>query len=303
MPPRTRSLKVVTGPVATPHNRPVNDWSTWCKDFCTHLAAAGRSDGTIKLRRYHLSRAAECAPTPGLMTTEDIETFLANPAWNANTRRTYQVTLRQFFAWARATGRRDDDPTEPLLTITGTPGRPRPCPERELRLAVIAADDRARLMLSLGASAGCRRAEIATCRGDRVREDVDGYTLIVHGKGGKIREVPIDDDLAEKILARGPGWTFPGQMRADGVPVRGDRNAGHLSPRRVGEIVSAVLPGKWTTHTLRHRFASAAYAEDRDIRAVQELLGHASVATTQIYTAIPNGAKRRAAAAAAFWAA
>lgn len=54
-----------------------------------------------------------------------------------------------------------------------------------------------------------------------------------------------------------------------------------------------------TTHTLRHRFASAAYRADRDIRAVQELLGHASVATTQIYTAVPDDAVRRAAGVAA----
>ena len=46
--------------------------------------------------------------------------------------------------------------------------------------------------------------------------------------------------------------------------------AGHLSAGRVGELVSELLPDGWTTHTLRHRFASAAYRADRDIRAVQE---------------------------------
>ena len=63
--------------------------------------------------------------------------------------------------------------------------------------------------------------------------------------------------------------------------------------------LARTLPDAWTTHTLRHRFASAAYAADRDIRAVQELLGHASVSTTQIYTAIPAEAARRAVASAA----
>lgn len=50
--------------------------------------------------------------------------------------------------------------------------------------------------------------------------------------------------------------------------------------------------GEWTAHTLRHRFASTAYAGSRDIRTVQELLGHSSVATTQIYTAVPDGSIR-----------
>ena len=66
----------------------------------------------------------------------------------------------------------------------------------------------------------------------------------------------------------------------------------------VGKIVSRLLPDGWTTHTLRHRFASAAYRADRDIRAVQDLLGHADVRTTQIYTAIPDHARRRACSAA-----
>lgn len=62
--------------------------------------------------------------------------------------------------------------------------------------------------------------------------------------------------------------------------------------------MSELLPGRWTAHTLRHRFGTVTYAADHDIRAVQELLGHASVATTQIYTAVPDDAKRRAALAA-----
>lgn len=112
-----------------------------------------------------------------------------------------------------------------------------------------------------------------------------------------MRRVPLSDDLAEQVQARGTGWTFQGQMR-DGRAIHGDRSAGHLSAGRVGELVSELLPDGWTTHTLRHRFASAAYRADRDIRAVQELLGHVSVATTQVYTAVPDDAKRRAALAA-----
>ena len=127
--------------------------------------------------------------------------------------------------------------------------------------------------------------------------DLDGWSLRVLGKGGRVRRVPLTDDMADQISARGAGWTFQGQV-SDGQAVLGDRTAGHLSAGRVGELVSELLPNPWTTHTLRHRFASAAYRADRDIRAVQELLGHVSVATTQVYTAVPDDAKRRAARAA-----
>ncbi|WP_022899139.1 tyrosine-type recombinase/integrase, partial [Humibacter albus] len=73
---------------------------------------------------------------------------------------------------------------------------------------------------------------------------------------------------------------------------------GHLSAAYVSKLISRALPEGVTAHPLRHRFASRAYAAERDIRAVQELLGHASVATTQIYTAVPDAALRRAALAA-----
>lgn len=124
-------------------------------------------------------------------------------------------------------------------------------------------------MLALGACAGLRRAEIATCRGDALERDLDGWSLRVLGKGGRVRRVPLTDDMADQISARGQGWTFQGQV-SGGQAVLGDRTAGHLSAGRVGELVSELLPN----------------------------LGHVSVATTQVYTAVPDDAKRRAARAA-----
>lgn len=60
-------------------------------------------------------------------------------------------------------------------------------------------------MLSLGACAGLRRAEIAACRGDDLERDLDGWSLRVLGKGGRVRRVPLTDEIAEQIRARGPG--------------------------------------------------------------------------------------------------
>lgn len=274
------------------------NWNQALSDFVTYLRAAGRSRGTVRLRRYWVLRLAEaCEVGPGEVTGDDLAEWLAGTDWSPNTRCSARASVRAFYRWAQQTGRREDNPTDALLTIAATPGRPRPCPESALLTAVRAAGDRERLMLALGACAGLRRAEIATCRGDALERDLDGWSLRVLGKGGRVRRVPLTDDMADQISARGTGWTFQGQV-SNGQAVLGDRTAGHLSAGRVGELVSELLPNPWTTHTLRHRFASAAYRADRDIRAVQELLGHVSVATTQVYTAVPDDAKRRAARAA-----
>ncbi|WP_029514147.1 tyrosine-type recombinase/integrase [Nesterenkonia sp. F] len=79
------------------------------------------------------------------------------------------------------------------------------------------------------------------------------------------------------------GWAFLGRLD------------GHLSPKRVSELLSEALGPHRTGHTLRHRFGTRVYSSSRDIRAVQELFGHASAVTTQRYTGLPDGAMRAAA--------
>lgn len=127
-------------------------------------------------------------------------------------------------------------------------------------------------------------------------DDGVGYSLIVHGKGNKQRIVPITDDLAAEV-ARGPGGHTAGRGRV-GYLFPGQIN-GHLSADRIGVLIGELMPEGWSMHKLRHRFATRAYTGTKDIRAVQEALGHASVATTQRYTAVTNDEVRRAVIAAA----
>ena len=87
-------------------------------------------------------------------------------------------------------------------------------------------------------------------------------------------------------VAVGGGWCFPSKY------------GGHLSGAHVSKLAAVVLRDGWTLHTLRHRFATSAYSAERDLLAVQRLLGHASVATTQRYAAPPEDALRRAVEAA-----
>lgn len=114
-----------------------------------------------------------------------------------------------------------------------------------------------------------------------------GAALLVNGKGSKRRTVPVGDDLAAAIAGDGAdGYLFPGA------------DDGHPSPRYVGDLMADALPDHWTAHTLRHRFATRAYRGSRNLRAVQTLLGHSSVATTERYTAVDDDEIRAAAMAA-----
>jgi integrase/recombinase XerC len=142
--------------------------------------------------------------------------------------------------------------------------------------ALAQAEPRTRLMLRLAAEAGLRRGEIAQIRDTDIVDGIGGPQLLVHGKGGKARVIPISPDLGKRITEK-PGWLF-----SDGL-------GGHIGARRVGVLCSEALPGEWTLHTLRHRFATRAYRGTRNLRAVQIILGHASVATTERYTAVDDG--------------
>jgi site-specific recombinase XerD len=122
-----------------------------------------------------------------------------------------------------------------------------------------------------------------------------GAQLVVHGKGDKERIVPISESLAEAI-SRGAAGHTPGAP-ADGW-LFPNYNGGHLTAYHVGALVVRVLPGHWTMHTLRHRAASRAYRGTRNLRAVQQLLGHASVGTTEFYCAVDDSEIRAAMEAA-----
>ena len=97
-----------------------------------------------------------------------------------------------------------------------------------------------------------------------------------------IRVIPCGSAIADEIRARPSGWVFPGVV------------GWHLSADRVGVLMSRALPPGWTAHTLRHRFATRAYAGSRDLLSVQALLGHSSPTTTRDYVQLPDDALRAA---------
>lgn len=237
--------------------------------------AAGASPGTVRVRRSHLRRFARDVD---LLAADEghVVAFLSSlDRLRPESRKSVVASLRSFYAWALAHGLVASDPTAGLRPIHVPPSVPRPITATALRAALAAADAETTLMLLLGAYAGLRRAEIAAVHAD----DIDGLALRVTGKGGRTRRVPIHPLLAGR-LAGLTGWAFPSPVRP-GEPV---------GPDYVASRLERVLPRPYTAHSLRHYFATEAYRGTRDLRAVQQLLGHSKPETTARYTLIDEDA-------------
>jgi len=269
-----------THPQESPAQRLITSWRTW-------LFARDLSPQTIRLRTYQLDRFAESHPQLLRVDVDQLAAWLGRPGWATDTRRSQLAALRSFYGWAHATGRIPADPSRLLPRIRRTQHQARPAPERAVKVALIAADSRTRLMLTLAVREGLRRGEIAVVHSADLVEDLTGWSLIVHGKGRKDRTIPLADDVADHLRALPPGWAFPGLTD------------GHLSAGHVGVLMARVLPDGLTAHTLRHSFATRVYQSTRDLLAVQELLGHASPETTRNYVRLPSDALRSAVEAAA----
>ncbi|QYJ04234.1 tyrosine-type recombinase/integrase [Nocardioides panacisoli] len=268
-------------------------WAEPVEAWCTWLRAGACSSGTLRIRRFWLRRLAETYADPWAVTPDDLALFMARDDWAPETKRGGRTSLRLFYRWAEQNGRVEKSPATDLSPVTVPRSVPRPASDEAVALAFAHADDRTRLALALALFAGLRRAEVAGVHAS----DIGSETLRVKGKGGHERMVPLHPELAHMLRAelrrrregfpatgwpRDPepgGWLFPAVDPSE-----------HLTPDAVGHLIDAVLPRGTTPHMLRHRFATQAYTASRDLRAVQELLGHANPATTQRYAAVPEGA-------------
>nr|DAK67925.1 MAG TPA: Integrase [Caudoviricetes sp.] len=261
-------------------------WRRSIEGWTDTLKAAGLSAQTIKSRRYKMVHlAALLMPSgPKDVTTEQIVQAFARQQWKPETRKAYRNTISSFFRWLHKSGRRSDDPSLDVPRVKKPHAHPRPCPDRYIAAAMEKATSSEKLMIRLGAECGLRRGEIARVHSDDVVADSAGRSLIVRGKGDKQRIVPLPDDLAD-IIMDARGYLFPGRF------------VGHVEESYIGDHISHLLPDGYAAHTLRHRFATTAYAATHDLFVVAELLGHESVETTEHYVAMPDGRLREATAA------
>ncbi|MFN7236241.1 MAG: tyrosine recombinase [Brevundimonas sp.] len=209
--------------------------------------------------------------------------------------------LRQFYRFALAEGWRGDDPSRRL----DAPQRGRPLPkvlERdEVERLIVAASARdgaggLRLiaMVELAYAAGLRVSELLALPAAAARRNPE--YLVVYGKGGKERLAPLNgparNALADWLAARDAArpkdapdspWLFPSRGRT-----------GRLTPRRFAQLLdqaaieAGIDPARVSPHVLRHAFATHLLEGGTDLRVVQTLLGHADIATTQIYTHVTS---------------
>lgn len=264
-------------------------WMPFIDDWCTWQRATGAPSTTIRLRRDYVRRlaVAHANRSPWELTTRDLLAWIASHEWSPNTMRSVRSSLTAFYSWGVAAGHLDQSPAALLPAVRVPRGRPRPAPEHAYRRALELADKHTGLAIRLAGQCGLRVGEIARARREDVEADLLGFSLRVVGKGGHVRLVPLPEEVAGMIAARPGGYLFPSP------------GGGHLTPNHLGKRISRCLPDGLTTHTLRHRAASVAYARTKDIRAVQELLGHQSPKTTAGYAAVADDAVRAAMLAAA----
>lgn len=258
------------------------------------MRAGSRSERTITLRRYWLTRLADDHRTqsPWALTPLQLTAWTARHHVAPETRRSIRQALRTFYGWAQVMRLVDESPALALPPVTIPRRRPRPAPETAVTAALDAATPRDALMVRLAANAGLRREEIASLRWS----DRSGNWLTIRGKGGHERRIPLPAALVESLQAEqehreagqfGPGWRYQTSTDPRSPYVFPGLGGGHMHVDTVGSILSRLM-GPYSGHTLRHRYATVILRGSRNLRSTQELLGHASILTTQVYTEVSD---------------
>ncbi len=230
---------------------------------------------------------------PSDVTRDVVRQFVAFLATNRRSKRTISrkvASLRKYFGWMIREHRIEVDPTLGVKTPSDQGRLPRVLTNDQLEALIAPAEGegvpewrnaRDTAVIELLYGSGLRVSELCSLDIDSV--DVKRLAVTVMGKGSKERRVPV----SEPALAALRGWATmrnevvnDSTMMALFVNSRGKR----LAPRDVRRILDARASSPTHPHALRHTFATHLLDNGADLRAVQELLGHSDVGTTQRYT-------------------
>jgi integrase/recombinase XerC len=247
------------------------------------LAQRGMSPRTKDAYEKVLLRVARWlqARSSSLLTAtpQELMDWRASLTVKGNSVLSYMTAVKSFYTWAQRTGHVPVRPDVDVPLPKPRKGRPRPISEDQLRVAILNAPRRIRPWLFLAALAGLRCAEIAGLRREDILDSADEPVIIVMGKGRKERIVPLSPQLWRELVDYG--------LPSRGIVfLRHDGQRGQNSPKLVSQLVNEYLKSvgvNETLHQLRHRFGTQAFAVHKDLRVVQELMGHADPATTALY--------------------
>lgn len=279
------------------------------------LAERGSSANTVAAYRHDLQDTAAflcgadgsgAAVLDGA-TTDDLRRYLKHLESRGMAARTSArrlSTLRQFYRFLYADGLRADDPS----AILESPRQGRSLPK------ILSENDVGALLSTAAARDGpegkriCALVELCYATGMRVTELVglplatvqrDPEVLIVRGKGDKERMVPMSPPARQAVrdyLAVRDAFVPEGATNFFLFPGRGGK---HLSRQRFFQLLKTLAsdakldPQKVSPHVLRHAFATHLLHHDADLRSVQQMLGHADISTTQIYTHVLDERMRK----------
>ncbi|MBS7792050.1 tyrosine recombinase [Roseococcus sp. SDR] len=264
-------------------------------------AERGAARNTIEAYRADLESAlSHLEGDPVQATPEDLRGWLGSQSiYSARTQARRLSSLRQFYRFLAREGLRPDDPTELLDAPKAPAPLPKALSEAEVQQLIEGASRLpaaqapvATAAIELLYASGLRVTELVTLPAGLMREEEPLVTVM--GKGRKERLVPISRRAREAAMAAQAGLVPRGKGRLSArkwlLPSRGAN--GHLTRQGVGlllkqaAIAGGLDPAKVSPHVLRHSFATHLLARGADLRALQTLLGHADIATTQIYTRV-----------------
>jgi len=266
-------------------------------DFLAMLAAErGAAPNTLAAYRRDLAGAEEAI---GDLSAADrsavagLEKAWAGLAPSSVARKA--SALRQFYGFLVDEGVRDDDPSEALPRPAARRPLPKILSHAEVEALFVRAEDEARAdgpnavrllaLIEMLYGSGLRATELVSLPFAAVPRDAPFVT--VTGKGGQARMVPVGG-RAQAALSR---WLA---LRPAGAYLFPSRGGKHLTRVRLFQLVkglaarAGIAPEKVSPHVLRHAFATHLLEGGADLRVLQNLLGHADIATTQIYTHVDS---------------
>ena len=279
------------------------------EEFLAWMAAEkGRSPNTLAAYRRDLrayatwldDRGHDVVDVPADVVVELVAERRAGPAAPASVARQL-AAIRMLHRYLAVERYRPDDPTVDLEGVRVPSGIPKPLTEAQVTSlldAVVPTDpthhrDRALLELLYGTGARISEA-VGLSMGD---VDLDARLVLLYGKGGKERLVPFGsaaaDALAVWLSPAGRPHVAPSQWlrRDDAEAVFLNSRGGRMSRQSAWQIVRkygarAGITEELSPHVLRHSCATHLLDHGADLRVVQEILGHASISTTQVYTKV-----------------